>query len=93
MSVIIPTGRGGRGAKKTLPGKIRDCAEAIIRAYKNDALNFRYTMNYFGTAMRGHILLAQTEGIAVSPEITNLAEKAEALLKKHCDGKDCSYEV
>jgi hypothetical protein len=55
--------------------------------------NWRYNAAYFGKAMRGHMAQIAKEGLAVSSDVKTAVDQAEACLKEHCDGKDCSFVI
>jgi hypothetical protein len=72
--------------------KLKECAKNVRDVYKAQKHNWRYQMSYWGTGMRVHMAAIREEGLEVRPEILRLFEKAESLLKQHCDGQDCSFQ-
>ena len=92
----------GRGRKMTLQGKAKACASAVIVLVQDkdrqpvpggQLVNWRYNMAYWGKAMSGHVEAMRVAGEAMSVEVGELVDQAEAAVKAYCDGKDCSFVV
>lgn len=79
--------------KTTLNSKVFTCANNIMVLWKDKPFNWRYQMELFGKAMRGHLAVMRKENMKISKKSSTWAQNAEALLKQECDGKDCSFQT
>lgn len=75
----------------TSQGMARECGQSVMAAILSGTSNWRYNAAYFGKAMRAHMAKIASDGLVVSSDVKTVVDQAEACLKEHCDGKDCSF--